>query len=69
MIDALTPETPVLLSRWDRSEYLANALALELAGIELVFLIQNPEHLTKNNIFAAQRLGKYFYSSASTSLW
>jgi len=33
MIDALTPETPVLLSRWDRSEYLANAVALELAGI------------------------------------
>lgn len=33
MIDALTPETPVLLSRWDRSEYLANGVALELAGI------------------------------------
>ncbi len=33
MIDALTPETPVLLSRWDRSEYLANGVALERAGI------------------------------------
>ncbi|UCC83260.1 MAG: amidohydrolase [Gemmatimonadota bacterium] len=33
MIDALTPETPVLLSRWDGSEYLANGVALELAGI------------------------------------
>jgi predicted amidohydrolase YtcJ len=33
MIDPLTPETPVLLSRWDGSEYLANGLALELAGI------------------------------------
>ncbi len=33
MIDALTPETPVLINRWDRSEYLANGAALELAGI------------------------------------
>ena len=33
MIDDLTPETPVLLSRWDRSEYLANGVALERAGI------------------------------------
>jgi len=33
MIDPLTPETPVLLSRWDGSEYLANGVALELAGI------------------------------------
>ena len=33
MIDAITPETPVLLSRWDRSEYLANAVALKRAGI------------------------------------
>ncbi|NIN72659.1 MAG: amidohydrolase family protein [Gemmatimonadetes bacterium] len=34
MIDALTPETPVLLSRWDGSEYLANGVALGLAGID-----------------------------------
>jgi predicted amidohydrolase YtcJ len=33
MIDPVTPETPVLLSRWDRSEYLANAVALARAGI------------------------------------
>ena len=33
MIDPHTPETPVLLSRWDRSEYLANSVALEAAGI------------------------------------
>jgi hypothetical protein len=33
MIDALTPETPVLLSRWDGSEFLANGVALELTGI------------------------------------
>jgi predicted amidohydrolase YtcJ len=33
MIDAITPGTPALLSRWDRSEYLANGLALERAGI------------------------------------
>lgn len=33
MIDSLTPETPVLLSRWDRSEYLANGVALARAAI------------------------------------
>jgi predicted amidohydrolase YtcJ len=34
MIDSLTPEHPVLLTRWDRSTLLANSLALELAGAE-----------------------------------
>tara|TARA_Y100001933_G_scaffold75665_1_gene76817 strand:- start:14 stop:1858 length:1845 start_codon:yes stop_codon:yes gene_type:complete len=33
MIDPVTPAHPVLLSRFDRSMYLANSLALELAGI------------------------------------
>jgi predicted amidohydrolase YtcJ len=33
MIDPITPGTPVLLSRWDRSEYLANGVALARAGI------------------------------------
>jgi predicted amidohydrolase YtcJ len=33
MIDDLTPEHPVLLNRWDRSAYLANARALEVAGL------------------------------------
>jgi predicted amidohydrolase YtcJ len=33
MIDPVTTETPVLLSRWDRSEYLANGAALMAAGI------------------------------------
>lgn len=32
VIDSLTPTTPVLLSKWDRSAYLANGRALELAG-------------------------------------
>lgn len=32
MIDSVTTLTPVLLSRWDRSEHLANSLALRLAG-------------------------------------
>ncbi|HUF28905.1 MAG TPA: amidohydrolase [Gemmatimonadaceae bacterium] len=32
MLDSLTPETPVLLSKWDRSAYLANGRALSLAG-------------------------------------
>ncbi|HEY5647226.1 MAG TPA: amidohydrolase [Pseudomonadales bacterium] len=34
LIDAFTPAHPVLVSRFDRSMYLANALALELAGID-----------------------------------
>jgi len=34
MIDPLTPETAALLSRWDRSQYLANGVALALAGID-----------------------------------
>jgi cyanophycinase len=33
-IDSLTAHHPVLLSRWDRSLYLANAQALELAGAD-----------------------------------
>ena len=33
LIDSITPATPMLLSRWDRSAYLANGLALELAGL------------------------------------
>jgi predicted amidohydrolase YtcJ len=33
LIDSVTPATPVLLSRWDRSEHLANARALSLAGL------------------------------------
>jgi predicted amidohydrolase YtcJ len=32
MIDSLTPETPALLNKWDRSAFLANAKALALAG-------------------------------------
>ncbi len=32
MIDSVTPGTPVLLSRWDRSVHLANGRALEAAG-------------------------------------
>jgi hypothetical protein len=34
MIDSVTPETPVLLSRWDRTLYLANSPALALAGLD-----------------------------------
>ena len=32
MIDSVTPRTPALLSRWDRSAHVANARALEIAG-------------------------------------
>lgn len=34
MIDAVTPDHPVLINRFDRSMYLANSLALKLAGID-----------------------------------
>ncbi|MBA2305972.1 MAG: amidohydrolase [Acidobacteria bacterium] len=33
LIDAVTPEHPVLVQRFDRSMFLANSLALQLAGI------------------------------------
>ncbi|MFN2564402.1 MAG: amidohydrolase [Gemmatimonadaceae bacterium] len=32
MIDSITPQTPALLSKWDRSVFLANGRALDLAG-------------------------------------
>ena len=32
MLDSLTPDTPVLLSKWDRSAHLANGRALVIAG-------------------------------------
>ncbi|MBW3554709.1 MAG: amidohydrolase [Gemmatimonadetes bacterium] len=32
LIDSITPETPVLVNRWDRTESLANRAALERAG-------------------------------------
>ncbi|HEX7120279.1 MAG TPA: amidohydrolase [Longimicrobiales bacterium] len=34
MIDSITPGDPVLLSKWDRSVYLANGRALEIAGAD-----------------------------------
>lgn len=33
IIDSITPTTPALLQRWDRSAYLANGAALEAAGL------------------------------------
>jgi predicted amidohydrolase YtcJ len=33
MIDSVSGTTPILLNRWDRSAYLANAVALEKAGL------------------------------------
>src|SRR5690606_19990269 len=33
LIDAVTPQHPVFVNRFDRSMYLANSLALKLAGI------------------------------------
>ena len=34
MIDSITPDHPVLVSRFDRSMHLANSLALKLAGVD-----------------------------------
>ncbi len=34
MIDSMTSETPVLLSKWDRSTHLANGRALQIAGAD-----------------------------------
>lgn len=34
LIDSLTPATPVLVQRWDRSAWLANGAALAAAGLE-----------------------------------
>jgi predicted amidohydrolase YtcJ len=34
MIDSITPATPVLLNKWDRSAYLANGAALRSAGAD-----------------------------------
>jgi len=33
IVDSVTPGTPVFLQRWDRSAYLANAAALQAAGL------------------------------------
>ena len=33
LIDSVTPNTPVLVSRWNRSTWLANGVALERAGL------------------------------------
>jgi predicted amidohydrolase YtcJ len=33
LIDSITPAHPALLNRWDRSEFLANARALSIAGV------------------------------------
>jgi hypothetical protein len=33
LIDSITPSTPALLAKWDKSAHLANGRALELAGI------------------------------------
>lgn len=34
LVDSITPETPVFLSRWDGEVYLANRAALEAAGVD-----------------------------------
>ncbi len=33
LIDSITPSTPALLGKWDRSEFLANGRALQVAGL------------------------------------
>ena len=36
LLDSITPDTPVLLNRWDRSAHLANGRALALARLDCV---------------------------------
>jgi predicted amidohydrolase YtcJ len=43
LIDSVTPATPVLLSRWDRSEHLANARALAAAGLSCAAPVEGLE--------------------------
>jgi predicted amidohydrolase YtcJ len=33
LVDSISPDTPILLNRWNRSAWLANGLALERAGL------------------------------------
>jgi predicted amidohydrolase YtcJ len=59
LIDSLTPRTPVVLSRWDRATYLANARALELAGVTCAWdgVVCDGTRLTgRMNAAAAQRV-------------
>jgi predicted amidohydrolase YtcJ len=43
IIDSVTPRTPVLLQRWDRSAYLANALALAAARLDCATPVEGLE--------------------------
>ncbi len=63
MIDAITPQTPVLLARWDRSEHLANSAALDAAGLSCDQPVEGLEcvdgeptgHLSGDALRAVQR--------------
>lgn len=43
IIDSVTPSTPVLLQRWDRSAYLANAAALRAASLSCASPVEGLE--------------------------
>jgi predicted amidohydrolase YtcJ len=43
MIDPITPETPVLIARWDRSEHLANSAALRASGLSCAVPVEGLE--------------------------
>ena len=43
IIDSVTPNTPALLNRWDRSAYLANGAALRAAGLTCPAAIEGLE--------------------------
>jgi predicted amidohydrolase YtcJ len=59
LIDSITPRTPVVLSKWDRATFLANARALELAGVMCAWegVVCDGARLTgRMNAAAAQRV-------------
>ena len=43
LIDSMTPGTGALLQRWDRSAFLANAVALRAAGLDCATLVEGLE--------------------------
>ncbi|MEZ4455896.1 MAG: amidohydrolase family protein [Gemmatimonadales bacterium] len=43
LIDSITPETGVLVQRWDRSAYLANGVALTAAGLDCARRVEGLE--------------------------
>ena len=48
IIDPVTPNTPVLLNRWDRSAWLANGVAMQAAGLSCTAAVEGLECVNGN---------------------